>query len=172
MRGGNIRECRLLIRVRGEFIREGKSFRAADVAESGLIGLLEVREESGVNDDVGMLGEVGVRLVFLAEVGFTEPDKHAGVAVEGLFDLGTAQGVFQASAAGARSIGIWRRGSQESEARRCIFRVRLRRGGEAGEDAIRDLGLGLELSVAFELAFSGEFGAVGREMASARIEEG
>ena len=81
MRGGNIRECRLLIRVRGEFIREGKSFGAADVAESGLIGLLEVREESGVNDDAGMLGEVGVRLVFLAEVGFTEPDKHAGVAL-------------------------------------------------------------------------------------------
>ena len=38
--------------------------------------------------------------------------------------------------------------------------------GEAGEDAIRDLGLGLDLSVAFKLAFSGEFGAVGREMAS------
>ena len=72
IRGGNIRECRLLTRVRGGFIREGKSFRAADVAESGLIGLLEVREESGVNDDVGMLGEVGVRLVFLCEVGFTE----------------------------------------------------------------------------------------------------
>ena len=100
IRGGNIRECRLLIGVRGEFIREGKSFRAADVAESGLIGLLEVREESGVNDDVGMLGEVGVRLVFLAEVGFTEPDKHAGVAFKGLLDLGAAKGVFEAGAAG------------------------------------------------------------------------
>ena len=40
--------------------------------------------------------------------------------------------------------------------------------GEAGEDAIRDLGLGLELSVAFKLAFSGEFGAVEREMAGAQ----
>ena len=80
IRGGNIRECRLLIRVRGEFIREGKSFSAADVAESGLDRMLEVREEGGVNDDVGMLGEVGVRRVFLAEVGFAEPDKHAGVA--------------------------------------------------------------------------------------------
>ena len=100
IRGGNIRECRLLTRVRGGFIREGKSFRAADVAESGLIGLLEVREESGVNDDVGMLGEVGVRLVFLAEVGFTEPDKHAGVAFESLLDLGAAKGVFEAGAAG------------------------------------------------------------------------
>ena len=88
------------IGVRGEFIREGKSFRAADVAESGLIGLLEVREESGVNDDVGMLGEVGVRLVFLAEVGFTEPDKHAWVAFKGLLDLGAAKGVFEAGAAG------------------------------------------------------------------------
>ena len=44
--------------------------------------------------------------------------------------------------------------------------------GEAGEDAIRDLGLGLELSVAFKLAFSGEFGAVGREMASAQDRGG
>ena len=61
--------------------------------------MLEVREESGVNDDVGMLGEVGVRLVFLAEVGFTEPDKHAGVAFEGLLDLGTTESVFEASAA-------------------------------------------------------------------------
>ena len=67
-------------RGRGEFIREGKSFGAAEVSESGLIGLLEVREESGVNDDVGMLGEVGVRLVFLAEVGFAEPDEHGGIA--------------------------------------------------------------------------------------------
>ena len=44
--------------------------------------------------------------------------------------------------------------------------------GEAGEDAIRDFGLGLELSVAFKLAFSGEFGAVGREMASAQDKGG
>ena len=65
-----------------------------------MIRALKGREEFGVNDDVGMLGEVGVRLVFLAEVGFTEPDKHAGVAFQGGTELGAAQGVFQASAAG------------------------------------------------------------------------
>ena len=41
IRGGNIRECRPLIRVRGEFIREGKSFSASEVLESLLIGGLE-----------------------------------------------------------------------------------------------------------------------------------
>ena len=59
------------------------------------------------------------------------------------------------------------------QARRCwISGSGTAESGEAGEDAIRDLGLGLELSVAFKLAFSGEFGAVGREMASAQDRGG
>ena len=57
------------IGVRGEFIREGKSFGTTDIVEGRLVGSLEGLEEGGVNDDVGMLGEVGARLVFLAEVG-------------------------------------------------------------------------------------------------------
>ncbi|HEY5744345.1 MAG TPA: hypothetical protein VIS99_17605, partial [Terrimicrobiaceae bacterium] len=66
------------MRVRLE--RRVEGFGRTDIVEGRLVGSLEGLEQGGVNDDVGMLGEVGVRLVFLAEVGFTEPDKHAGVA--------------------------------------------------------------------------------------------
>ena len=137
------------IRVRGEFIREGKSFRAADVAESGLIGLLEVREEGGVNDDVGMLGEVGVRLVFLAEVGFTEPDKHAGVAFEGGFELGAAERVFESGAALGEDIGFG--GQEVSGASKEMldfgFGYSRERRGRRGRDQGFGLGPGAERRV-------------------------
>ena len=40
----------------------GKELWCDGVSESFLIGGLEVTEESGVNDDVGMLGDLGVRM--------------------------------------------------------------------------------------------------------------
>ena len=108
--------------------------------------MLEVREEGGVNDDVGMLGEVGVRLVFLAEVRFAEPDKHAGVAFQGGTELGAAQGVFEAGAALGRGYRIWRRGSQESKQGDAGFLVRntRERRGRRG----RDEGLAISLPTA------------------------
>jgi hypothetical protein len=47
-------------------------------------------------------GRLGSQESLLAEVGFTEPDKHAGVAFQGQggTELGAAKGVFEASAAG------------------------------------------------------------------------
>ena len=84
------RKCRRLIWVRKgkrrRLIRGNKRVSRerlgmSDIGEGSLVGSLERLEQGGVKDDVGMLGEVGVRLVFLAEVGFAEPDKHAGVAL-------------------------------------------------------------------------------------------
>ena len=80
--------------------------------------------------------------------------------------------MFEAGAALGEDIGFGGEEVRRASKEMLDFWFGTAESGEAGEDAIRDLGLGLELSVAFKLAFSGEFGAVGREIASAQDRGG
>ena len=80
--------------------------------------------------------------------------------------------MFEAGAAGGEDLGFGGEEVRRASKEMLDFWFGTAESGEAGEDAIRDLGLGLELSVALKLPFSGEFGAVGREMASAQDRGG